>query len=106
MYLKVKRLTGLWSKSIGLIGQKNITPVYFNTRFGIHTFGVMSPIDILILDKWGRVVKMKSNLKPNRLFFWPLAYDYVVELPAGEIKKQKFCLGQRIELVETYAFSL
>ena len=51
---------------MGLIG-KDPTPLFFKTRFGIHTFGVITPIDVLILDKNYKVVKIKALL-PLGLF--------------------------------------
>ncbi|CAN5356257.1 hypothetical protein BH10PAT1_BH10PAT1_5360 [soil metagenome] len=85
--IKVKYLKSTKEKSIGLIGNKNITPVYFETRFGIHTFGVLEQIDILILNKNNKVVKIKNSLKPNSFFFWNPKYTKVVELKNNEIKK-------------------
>jgi uncharacterized membrane protein (UPF0127 family) len=69
------------SKSIGLIGQQRPKPLIFTTRFGIHTFFLKFPIDVLILDKNMKVVKVKRSLKPNRFLFWNPMHDFVVELP-------------------------
>jgi uncharacterized membrane protein (UPF0127 family) len=97
--LQVKHLTTLKEKSIGLIGTKNIIPVYFQTRWGIHTFGVLSPIDIIILDANNTVVKLADNLKPNRIFIWHPKHYHVVELPSGEIKKKQITVGDKITLM-------
>ncbi len=75
------------------MGAKKAYPVYFTTRWGIHTFGVAFPIDILILDKNHQVVKAAQSIAPNHFFFWLPIYKDVVELPAGEIKKRKILLG-------------
>jgi len=85
-------------KSKGLIGTRHITPVYFTTRWGIHTFGVLSPIDIVILDNKNRVMKLVQRLPPNRLFFWNPKYSRVVELPAGTIEKMGITVGTEIAL--------
>jgi hypothetical protein len=58
--LRVKILTGIESV-LGLMGNKKPGSVFFNTRFGIHTFGVRFPIDILILDKDNKVVSSIYN---------------------------------------------
>jgi len=96
--LKVKILRTLIEKSVGLIGTKRIFPVFFTTRWGIHTFGVRSPIDVLILDRNNRVVVIRHRLSPNRLFFWNPIYDRVVELPPGIIMKRKITIGTQISL--------
>lgn len=93
--IKVKILNSFWDKSVGLIGADPIYPVYFTTRWGVHTFGMSHAIDILVLDDRFRVVKFKSNMKPNSLFFWNPKFQNVLELPAG---KYEYKLGQLILL--------
>jgi uncharacterized membrane protein (UPF0127 family) len=100
--LKVKILRSIPEKSKGLIGMRHICPVYFTTRWGIHTFGVLSPIDVLILDKGHRVVKLVHRLPPNRIFFWNPKYSRVVELPAGSIANDTILRGTQILLKGKY----
>jgi hypothetical protein len=68
------------------------------THFGIHTFGMKYPIDILILDQQNCVVARKENLKPNTIFLWNPRYETVLELPAGTIKKTKTEIDDNILL--------
>jgi uncharacterized membrane protein (UPF0127 family) len=96
--LSVKILSGLREKSKGLIGVQKIEPIFFTTRWGIHTYGVLSPIDVLILDNNHRVVKIRKGFLPNRIFFWNPKYENVVELPAGTIAKKEIAAGSIIEL--------
>ena len=56
-------------------------------------------IDVLILDKAGRVVALKENLKPFRIFLWNPLFDRVVELPAGTIKNEKIHINSSVKLV-------
>ena len=95
--LKVKLVSSIKDRTIGLIGKEKPESIMFFTRFGIHTFGMKFPIDVLILNKCNRVVRLKENLKPNSLFFWQLKYNKVLELPPGEIKKLKVKLGNQIK---------
>ncbi len=97
--IKVKKLVGVMEKMRGLIGAKTPYPVYFRTRWGIHTFGVTRPIDVVILDARCKISVMKEKLQPNRLFFWPLKYNQVVELPEGEIKKLKIKIGETVKFL-------
>ncbi len=89
MNLKVKRLKGIREKTFGLITADEAYPVLFNTRFGIHTFFMKFPIDVLVLDKENKVLTIKENLSRNRIFAWNPKYDTVIELPAGFIKRNK-----------------
>lgn len=85
--LNVKQFTTLAQKCAGLIGKNYPQAVMFQTRWGIHTFGVKFPIDVLILDKANRVVANKKFLKPNRLWWWNPEYNTVIELPENTIEK-------------------
>ena len=95
--LKVKRLETLKEKTIGLIGREKIAPVIFETRFGIHTFFLRVPIDVLILDNQERVAVLKESLFPNRIFLWNPRYKIVLELPEGTIKKHNIKEGIKIQ---------
>jgi uncharacterized membrane protein (UPF0127 family) len=83
---------------IGLIGQKESKNVYFQTRWGIHTFGVKYPIDVLILDRNFTVTKLKKSLLPCRLFFWKPVDNIVIELKNGTIENLNIKVGDTIDL--------
>jgi len=82
----------------GLIGEKNQKAIVFKTRFGIHTFLLRFPIDVIILDKNKKAVILKKELKPNSIFVWNIKYDTVVELPAKSIEKSKTEIGDILQL--------
>lgn len=100
MTIKAKHLKSIWEKSIGVIGKKNIYPVYFTTRFGIHTFGLQKPIDILILDNQSRVVRIKENLQKNSIFFWNPMYSKVLELPHKYIPNIQESMSKKVSISE------
>ena len=83
----------LLDQSLGLLKHKTPVAMLLKTRFGIHTLDMHYPIDVVILDKQNRVVKLKENLKPNRTFLWNFKYETVLELPFGTIKKTKTEIG-------------
>lgn len=84
-------------KFLGLIGSKNPNAVIFTTRFGIHTFLLKFPIDVLILDKDNKIVSLRNNLKPNKIFLWNIRHNIVIELASGSILKSKTLIGDIIE---------
>lgn len=96
--LKVIKLSGFLDKCLGLLKYDKPEAVYFTTRFGIHTFGMKYPIDVLICDNNWIVREMKENLKPNRIFFWNPCYDKVIEFPPGAIKEKNIKKGETIEI--------
>lgn len=87
-----------FGKIKGLIGEKTPQALVFNTRFGIHTFFLQFPIDVVILDKHSQVVTLKKELKPNKIFFWNVRFDTVIELPGGALEKSKTEAGDVILL--------
>ena len=101
MNLFVKKAKNIKEKVIGLIGKDKPQALMIRTRFGIHTFGLKFPIDVLILDKKNRVVFLKKNLMPWRIFLWNPMYDKVLELPYGTIAKKKIKINDEIFLKES-----
>lgn len=90
-----------YRKVKGLMFKKDIKPYCLKTRFGIHTFFVREPIDIVILDKSNAVIKTKTSIKPFRVFFWNPKFDRVLELPKGFITKKKLSIGTKIKIICT-----
>lgn len=96
--VKAKELKSFKEKSIGLIGAKEVNPVFFKTRFGIHTFSLNFSLDIIVLDNKNRAIKIKKGLKPNRIFLWNLKFDSIIELKSGAIEEKGIKLGDIIQL--------
>lgn len=68
------------------------------TGFGIHTFFVENPLEIAILDKKSRVIKLKK-VPPNRIFLWNPKYRRVLELPYGSINILDLEIGDILEFL-------
>jgi uncharacterized protein len=96
--INVVNLQGAWEKVRGLMFSKSISPVYFETRFGVHTFFVNFPIDVVILDANNIVCELKQNLSPWRVFLWNPKYFRVIETPDGFVKLRKIMIGTKIKL--------
>jgi uncharacterized protein len=47
----------------------------------IHTFGMRFPLDLIFLDRWGRVIELHRSVPCGRLFRCRAA-DAVLELPS------------------------
>lgn len=85
-------------KSLGLLRRSSPRSLLFKTRFGIHTFGLKFNIDVLVLDKRLKVVKLRKSLKPNQFFFWNPRFNLIIELPEGSINQSKTRLGDYLFL--------
>lgn len=68
----------------------------------IHTQGMRFPIDIVATDGDGYVIGWAEHAQPNdaELFRAPVGTFLVIELAAGEIRRQDIRDGLRIELYD------
>ena len=96
--LFVKEAVNLREKIQGLIGEDKPYALMTETRFGIHTFGLKFPIDVLILNNENKVVSIRKNLKPNKIFLWNPMYKKVIELPRGTIEKEQIKINLLIDI--------
>ncbi len=96
--ISVKKLENLSQQIKGLMFAIKIHPIYFETRFGIHTFFVKKPIDVLVTDVNNIVKVLKNNLRPNSIFIWNPKYFRVLELPAGYIEINNIKIGSMVRL--------
>ena len=94
-----KEALSFLDRSFGLLLRENPKTLIFYTRFGLHTFGLRSSIDILVLDRNHKVVRLEKGLKPNRFFLYSPIYRTVIELPDGAIDLSKTHPGDKLKFV-------
>jgi uncharacterized membrane protein (UPF0127 family) len=88
--------TSIWESFRGLMFTNRAIPSYFETRFGLHTFFLKYPIDIIVIDGRNIVQIVKQGFKPYRLFFWNPFYQKILELPNGDITRMNIKKGDSI----------
>jgi len=91
-------LKDFWNKSKGLINSNIPKTIVFYTRFGIHTFGMKYPIDVIVADKKFKVIAISESLKPNRIFLWKKKGNLVIELEKDVILKTQTEINDFLEL--------
>jgi uncharacterized membrane protein (UPF0127 family) len=77
-----------WSRFMGLMGRDSIEPgggLLLEPCNSIHMFFMRFAIDVLFLDRRGRVKKVMLNLKPWRISPIVFGARSVVELPSGTL---------------------
>ncbi len=94
--IKARKLHTFSEKCIGLMGKSKPENIYFETRWGIHTFFMKFPIDVIVLDREGRVTVLFVNLKPWRIAFWNPKYERVLELKAGTVQAFSLKIGTAV----------
>jgi uncharacterized membrane protein (UPF0127 family) len=88
----------LFQRFFGLLDKGNPSSLLFKTRFGIHTFGINYPIDVMVVGKSNKVTVLKS-VNPYNIFIYNPKFNLVLELPHGSIKRSNTRLGDRIKIV-------
>ncbi len=88
----VQRVKGLLGRECLEDGQG----LLFKGCGSLHTFFMRFPIDIVFLDKRGRVLKSAANVKPFKLVAAPLRAYYALELPVGVIERSTTKVGDQL----------
>ncbi|HUY12638.1 MAG TPA: DUF192 domain-containing protein [Terriglobia bacterium] len=89
---------------VGLLGRtrKWATPgnaLWIRPSKGIHTFGMLFPIDVIFLDGELRVVHVQENVRPFCISAVCLSAQSVLELPPFTISKAGIFEGDQLEIV-------
>ncbi len=97
---RVRRATGWWERLAGLMGRRQVSPeegLWFDRCWAIHTVGVRALLDVLFLDRAGRVVDICVGVTPMRLAVTcPRAYS-VLELGHGAVGAHDVLVGDRVQ---------
>ena len=90
-----------WSRLRGLLFRPPLGPgdgLVIEPCAAIHTLGMRYPLDVLFVDRLGRVIGLTEMLTPNRLFAGVRGARQTIELPAGAIKASGTALGDMLRL--------
>jgi len=86
----------------GLLGRECLEDgqgLLFKGCSSLHTFFMHFPIDVLFMDKQGKVLKASMGVRPFKLVAAPLRAYYALELPAGAIEDSSTRVGDHIEFI-------
>jgi uncharacterized membrane protein (UPF0127 family) len=90
--------TGL-SRIVGLLGERKLLPgdgLLIVPSQGVHTWGMLFPIDVVVLDNDWNVLALRRGLGRFRLtrIFWKAAA--VLELPSGTLDSTLTSIGDNL----------
>jgi uncharacterized membrane protein (UPF0127 family) len=87
-------------KAIGLMFSLRAKPLFFmfnsEKKLGLHMLFVFFPIDLIFLDSMFRVVELKERFLPFTFYNSKQKARYVMELPAGSVKKSRTAVGDTV----------
>lgn len=101
LILEGERATRFFARLKGLIGhpplERGQGMMIAPCRW-IHTFAMRFPIDVLYVDKKGRIVYLTPGMVPNRIGPYVWKADFVLELPVGTIACTGTKLGDQLAI--------
>jgi uncharacterized membrane protein (UPF0127 family) len=92
-----------WNRMKGLLGRSARDfsvgkGLWLRPAQGIHTIGMVFPIDVAYLDAQGRVLRTYHQLSPFRVAAITLRTRCVLELPPGTLKRTGTEVGDLLEI--------
>jgi uncharacterized protein len=102
---RVEEAGGLVGQSKGLLGRDKLEPdegmLFKAGRFEpfmwMHMFFMRFPIDIVFLDRGGKVVRINQELKPWRLSSVVFKARKALELSAGAAARSGTTIGDQVD---------
>jgi uncharacterized membrane protein (UPF0127 family) len=104
---RLESAVSMAEQSRGLLGRDGLEPgsgMLFETGvpfMWMHMFFMRFAIDIVFLDKAGRVVRINHNLKPWRVSSMVLGARKALELEAGAASRSQTAVGDLIRFDES-----
>jgi len=89
-----------WSRFVGLMGRRDLpggAGLWIEPCNSIHMFFMRFAIDVLFLDREGRVKRVLLRLRPWRVSPIVFGARTVVELPAGTLTDRSL-VGKKLRL--------
>lgn len=84
----IEKADTVWMRLRGLLGRRKFPPdtgLWIMPSHGVHTIGVLFPIDVVYLDKDDRVVQVIPSLAPFKIAPIHRSAVSVMELPVGSV---------------------
>lgn len=88
-------------RMLGLLGREKLERgqgMWFEGFNSVHTFFMRFAIDVVFMDKKGKVIRIYERLAPWRMTGIHFQARSIVELPAGEAKRAGIVRGEILKL--------
>ncbi len=96
---RVEVAAGFVQRLVGLLGRSGLAPgegLLLSPCTSIHTLGMRFPIDVLLLDEAGTVLRVLEGLPPWRIPAPSRGTKMVLELGPGSLAATPVTTGERI----------
>ncbi len=99
--LRIAPADTMWRRLKGFIGKLRLgydEGLWVVPSRGVHTFGVLFPIDVIYLDEDCHVVHLREHLPAFRIAPLKVQAASVLQLPAHTIYSSQTQVGDRLEI--------
>lgn len=93
----------IFTRMKGLLGRAGLSPgegLLLRPANSVHTVGMKFAIDVAFVDRRGVVRRIIEAMPPGRLSPLVRGSSFVIEAPAGELRKSETAAGDRLVLEE------
>jgi uncharacterized membrane protein (UPF0127 family) len=101
--MRVETARTFWKRFVGWMGKRTFREgeaLLITPCSRVHTCFMFAPIDVVFLDRDGRVVKILENVRPFRFPKGARRANSVVELPAGTIANHGLQVLDQLRLLK------
>ncbi len=99
---RIDHLSSFLHRAVGLLARTTLRPdegVWIASCQAIHTIGMRVAIDVIFVDRGGRVIRAVQDVRPNRFALSCAGARSVVELGSGALREVDVMPGDLLELV-------
>jgi uncharacterized membrane protein (UPF0127 family) len=94
---------GYWQRLVGLLGKTSKwarlgAGLWIVPSSGVHTIGMLFPIDLIFLSKNKEVVRTEEHVRPFRISAVCLKASSILELPAHTLYRSRTRVGDQLEI--------
>ena len=95
--IKLNIADNFFTRIKGLMFKKNIKQgLLINPCNSVHTFFMREKIDVLYIEKNGKIIDMIHQMKPNRIGKINFTARYVIELPSTTLVKNNIKINDMV----------
>ena len=92
-----------WKRLVGLLGKTRswVRPgrgLWIKPSHGVHTIGMLFPIDLIFLDRSQQVIHVEEYVRPFCISRVCLKAESILELPPHTIFRTGTRIGDRLEI--------
>jgi len=95
--------SSLRDRAVGLLTTREVLPgegLLIERSPSIHMFFMRYPIDVVFVDRTGRVTRTVSRLRPWRVVWWARGAQDCIELRAGALEGTETAPGDQLAFDE------